>query len=327
MADLFSAGVYSDARKAPDQHLVDDAVVLRLPLEEVRAASATIEVIHPTLGRVVGPSAVTVPTTLATLTGPTLDLSKLLPASGVDTADLEVGRRYLLDGPGARPVIVAVEDVNAGVGVAVDRQLSGVYPTGSTLRDTILTHDVGTLERARGYRARWVITPSSSAPTARAITLTRSFDVVWQVFELALEEVDVVGVYSEAAGLLGDGWRDQIRGAVRAVLGAIDARGLQPDRIRDTRPFTLPAACHVACALVLGRRVNGEVDLKLASTFDTRFRREMDAAFNSMRQWYDAADENEKTDGGAGRPLHFYSGGAAARRAIEAAIRADVGGE
>lgn len=306
MADNYSARDYLEQTSAADQYLTGQDVVLRLDLEVLRVAAATCEILHPVDGLIASP-AVTLPTVTVTTTGVAAELSDFIPATGVDAADLEVGRSYLLDAPGAPPQQVVVKDVEQGVGVRIQSQLSSEYPVGAVLRDTHLLCDAGALDRARSYRARWTLTPASTAPTASVIVKVTPFDVVLQPFELQLTWRDVIGVAPSVAQLLGEDWRELLRGATRDVLSHLDAKGLEPDRVFDTRPWTTPAAYWVALALLADESVNQPLAAEAYRLLNGKYQRAVANALAAQRTWYDLQDTGVADDAEERKPAHFWA--------------------
>lgn len=307
MSDLYSAQAYRDDRTADAEFQVSEDVRLRLPLEKLRVASATVEVLHPVSGSVLGPVAATVPTTVATTNNTTSRGSKTIRTTS-DLSSVRVGEYYFLDGPGFEGRTIKVTDVNDGTGFTIDEQLVQNLPSGATLRATTVTHTVaaGTLARTRGYRARWVLTPEDGSATQ---TITTYFDVVFQPFQIPLTKLDVKGVLAGSGAIMDDAWRDLIRGATQTIVNEFDTRGLAPDRVRDARPFVLPAAYWIAAALIEGHRINTREGLAFADRLWKRYREAINAAFNSTRSWYnhDRLDDDVRDADEEGQGLHFWT--------------------
>ena len=295
---------------APGQYRVGSTITLHHDLQLLRAASVTVDVLSPTTTTplVTGATA-TLPAESVALTSESGRGSKILTVTD-DTAlgDFQSGRAYLLDGVSFPAQMIDVVDVNSTSSpytAQMATQLATAAPIGTLLLGTIVTYDATALAmaRGRGYRVRWTVTATDGTITE----LVDSFDVVYQPFELSITRQDIQGAWPGVSLSLDDDWRVLVSGALEAVQGELDAQGLEPDRVRNTRPWKQTAVYYICRAIAGGKAGSDRGWEKAWERFDTLYARSVAQAMNSARVWYDAQDEDERAEADERPPAHWWA--------------------
>jgi len=215
------------------------------------------------------------------------------------TTSVVVGSEYLMVNAGGQREWVHVEEVNAGVSVAVESDLEHDYAAGATFQGTRLTYQLSSAnttedDKALDFRVAWTY-------VVDLVTCTREtyYDLVrnpWyraatsRGFEAANREI-----YARAKDdgaplgeLLDEAWE--------TVLRRIDARGWRPGLIVGMERLAPPT--YEAGILILaemGYRPAGYTDLE--TWIDLRERRLRDSLDRALAgvKWYDQSDDAEKS--------------------------------
>lgn len=262
--------------------------LLQIPCPEGIPSAATVEIFHPSSGSLGAATSATLPTASATLSSASSEYASSFAVTGGD--NLTPGRRALAVSTAGDRLEVTVQSASSAV-VQIAESLPFALPSGSTIRDHVVTHDAGAaLERARGYRAHWVLTIDGET-----VDKWTAFDVVYQPFDVPLTAQDIVGAWPALRNRLDDSWLDLKKSCLRFLRGWLMAQGHTPDRLRDLDALTEPAAYWYAYQYAKDPTGGKWFDERLIRII----RDDLDAALARAARaqgWVDKDDDNTRDD-------------------------------
>lgn len=268
---------------ALEQHTYGASAVLEYHAADGIPTAATVEIFHPEGGSLGAAASATLPTATATTTSTADAYSATLTVN--DATVVSVGQEVLVTSTlGERMEAVVLGA--ASTTLVLDEEVPFALPTGSTVRDHVVTYDAGSaLELMRGYRAKWTLTI-----TGATVVDWTEFDVVYQPFSVRVRRSDVIAAAPQMRGRLGGEWRAFLPGVTRALYSYLRGQGHQPDQLRDRSVLTIPAATWIAHRVAM-RTPDLRRDMKM---IDHLAKLEA-AAFASLAGsplWIDADDDD-----------------------------------